>query len=62
MENIYEFLMKTVSKPFGIFGDLLGSNLESIETIPFHFLQDSLVVDQINTLEKIAKFKKRNLN
>lgn len=54
-KTFMNFLVKTASKPFGLLGGIVGSNPESIETIPFHFLQDSLDTDQINTLEKIAK-------
>ncbi|WP_096431081.1 DUF748 domain-containing protein [Labilibaculum antarcticum] len=54
-KTFMNFLVKTVSKPFGILGDLVGSNPERIEKMPFHFLQDSLNSDQINTLEKLAK-------
>ncbi|WP_461629043.1 DUF748 domain-containing protein [Labilibaculum euxinus] len=58
-KTFMNFLVKTASKPFGLLGNLVGSNPESIEKIPFHFLQDSLDAAQINTLETIADILKK---
>lgn len=53
------FLVKTASKPFGLLGSLTGTNPESIEKIPFDFLQDSLRLNQKETLDKIALILKK---
>ncbi|MUP38067.1 DUF748 domain-containing protein [Labilibaculum sp. 44] len=58
-KTFMNFLVKTASKPFGLLGNLVRSNPESIEKIPFHFLQDSLDAAQINTLETIADILKK---
>ncbi|PKQ60361.1 hypothetical protein BZG01_21050 [Labilibaculum manganireducens] len=58
-KTFMNFLVKTASKPFGLLGNLVGSNPESIEKIPFHFLQDSLDAAHINTLETIADILKK---
>ena len=58
-KTFMNFLVKTASKPFGLLGNLVGSNPESIEKIPFHFLQDSLDAAQINTLVTIADILKK---
>jgi uncharacterized protein involved in outer membrane biogenesis len=49
-----KFLIKTASQPFNILGNLAGGDPESIKTIPFHFLQDSLDETQKKNLRKIA--------
>jgi uncharacterized protein involved in outer membrane biogenesis len=53
-KTLMNFLIKTASQPFNILGTLAGSNPESIKTIPFHFLQDSLDAVQKKNLRKIA--------
>ncbi|WP_289529936.1 DUF748 domain-containing protein [Labilibaculum sp. K2S] len=58
-KTFMNFLVKTASKPFGLLGNLVGSNPESIEKIPFHFSQDSLDAAQINTLETITDILKK---
>ena len=58
-KTFLNFLVKTASKPFGILGNLAGTNPESIEKIPFRYLQDSLDANQIKTLEKIAVILKK---
>jgi len=60
---LMNFLIKTASQPFNILGNIAGSNPESIETIPFRFLQDSLDVGQKKNLNKIASIlnKKKEL-
>jgi len=62
-KTLMNFLIKTASQPFNILGTLAGSNPESIETIPFHFLQDSLDAGQKKNLNKIASIlsKKKEL-
>jgi hypothetical protein len=49
-----EFLLKTLTSPFKVLGNLFGSNPESIKQIPFDYLQDSLSSVQRNNLDKIA--------
>ena len=58
------FLIKTASQPFNILGNLAGGDPESIKSIPFNFLQDSLDVALKNNLRKIATIltKKDNLS
>ncbi|MBN2598543.1 MAG: DUF748 domain-containing protein [Marinifilaceae bacterium] len=58
-KTFMNFLVKTAGKPFGLLGNLVGANPESIEKIPFHFLQDSLDIAQKNTLETIAGILKK---
>ena len=53
-KTVMKFLIKTASQPFNILGNLAGGNPESIKTIPFHFLQDSLDATQKKNLRKIA--------
>lgn len=53
-KTFLNFLVKTASKPFGVLGNLTKTNPESIEKIPFCYLQDSLDAGQIKTLKKIA--------
>jgi hypothetical protein len=53
------FLVKTASKPFGLLGNLTGTNPESIEKIPFDLLQDSLSMNQKKTLDMIASILKK---
>ncbi|WP_372752261.1 DUF748 domain-containing protein [Labilibaculum sp.] len=58
-KTLLNFLVKTASKPFGLLGNLAGTNPESIEKIPFDLLQDSLDANQMVTLEKIASILKK---
>jgi len=53
-KTLMNFLIKTASQPFNILGNLAGGDPESIKTIPFHFLQDSLDATQKKNLRKIA--------
>lgn len=53
-KTVMNFLIKTASQPFNILGNLAGGDPESIKTIPFHFLQDSLDATQKKNLRKIA--------
>lgn len=53
-KTFMNFLIKTATQPFNILGNLAGGDPESIETIPFHFLQDSLDARQKKKLNKIA--------
>jgi hypothetical protein len=53
-KTFMNFLIKTASQPFNILGNLAGGDPESIKTIPFHFLQDSLDATQKKNLRKIA--------
>ncbi|PKQ62285.1 hypothetical protein BZG02_13305 [Labilibaculum filiforme] len=53
-KTLMNFLVKTAAQPFGVLGNLVGSNPESIEKVPFHFLQDSLDLSQMKTLQNIA--------
>lgn len=50
-----EFLLKTGTQPVNFIGHKLGVDPESIKQIPFNYLQDSLLTDQIRTLDKIAQ-------
>jgi len=63
-KTVMNFLIKTASQPFNILGNLAGGDPESIRSIPFHFLQDSLNVNQKNNLRKIARIltKKNELS
>ncbi|TAJ13265.1 DUF748 domain-containing protein [Marinilabiliaceae bacterium JC017] len=47
------FLIKTASSPFKALSSLAGTNPESLETLPFDYMQDSLGVAQRKTLDKI---------
>jgi len=53
-KTLMNFLIKTASQPFNILGNLAGGDPESIKSIPFHFLQDSLDSTQKKNLRKIA--------
>tara|TARA_R110001583_G_scaffold123940_1_gene275398 strand:- start:13465 stop:15645 length:2181 start_codon:yes stop_codon:yes gene_type:complete len=53
-KTVMNFLIKTASQPFNILGNLAGGDPESIKSIPFHFLQDSLDATQKKNLRKIA--------
>ena len=53
-KTVLKFLIKTASQPFNILGNLAGGDPESIKSIPFHFLQDSLDTTQKKNLRKIA--------
>jgi len=53
-KTLMNFLIKTASQPFNILGNLAGGDPESIKSIPFHFLQDSLDATQKKNLRKIA--------
>ena len=53
-KTVLKFLIKTASQPFNILGNLAGGDPESIKSIPFHLLQDSLDVTQKKNLRKIA--------
>ena len=53
-KTLMNFLIKTASQPFNILGNLAGGNPESMKSIPFHFLQDSLDATQKKNLRKIA--------
>uniref|UniRef100_UPI0035624746 DUF748 domain-containing protein n=1 Tax=Ancylomarina sp. TaxID=1970196 RepID=UPI0035624746 len=53
-KTLMNFLVKTASQPFNILGNLAGGDPESIKTIPFHFLQDSLDATQKKNLRKIG--------
>ncbi|MCZ4693612.1 DUF748 domain-containing protein [Ancylomarina euxinus] len=63
-KTLMNFLIKTASQPFNILGNLAGGNPESIKTIPFHFLQDSLDAVQMKNLTRIATIlsKKKELS
>lgn len=63
-KTLLKFLIKTASQPFNILGNLAGGDPESIKTIPFQLLQDSLDQGQKNNLRKIASIltKKDELN
>ncbi|WP_165389629.1 DUF748 domain-containing protein [Ancylomarina subtilis] len=63
-KTLMNFLIKTASQPFNILGNLAGGDPESIKTIPFHFLQDSLDAVQKKNLTKIATIlsKKKELS
>lgn len=58
-KTLLKFLVKTATKPFGMLGNLIGSDPESIQTIPFRYDLDSLSVDQKKSLSKIAEILKK---
>ncbi|WP_164977445.1 DUF748 domain-containing protein [Ancylomarina salipaludis] len=62
-KTLMNFLVKTASQPFNILGNFAGGDPESIKTIPFHYLQDSLDAVQKKNLTKIATIlsKKKEL-
>ena len=53
-KTLMNFLVKTAAKPFGILGNLAGTNPESIEKMPFEIAQDKLNDNEKLTLHKIA--------
>jgi hypothetical protein len=50
-----EFLLKTGTQPINFIGHKFGVDPESIKQVSFNYLQDSLGMDQIRTLDKIAQ-------
>ncbi len=54
-KTLEEFLIKTATAPFKAIGNLFGANPESIRQVPFEIMQDSLLNDQKNNLDKIAE-------
>lgn len=53
-KTVMKFLIKTASQPFNILGNLAGGDPESIKSIPFYLLQDTLDATQKKKLRKIA--------
>ncbi|MDD3876593.1 MAG: DUF748 domain-containing protein [Bacteroidales bacterium] len=53
-KTLEEFLLKAVSEPFNAIGNVFETNPESIKQIPFGILQDTLLQEQTNILEKIS--------
>ncbi|WP_195715179.1 DUF748 domain-containing protein [Ancylomarina sp. 16SWW S1-10-2] len=53
-KTLLKFLIKTASQPFNILGNLAGGDPESIKSIPFQLLQDSLDATQKKNLRQIA--------
>lgn len=49
------FLIKTATQPFNALGKLVGTDPESIKTIPFSYLQDSLDNKQMQQMDKICE-------
>jgi len=53
-KTLMNFLVKTAAKPFGILGNLAGTNPESIEKMTFEIAQMKLNEKEKQTLNKIA--------
>jgi len=47
-------LVKTAASPFNALGKLVSTQPEELETLPFEYAQDSLTINQKETLTKIA--------
>ena len=52
-------MVKAATSPFNALADLAGTNPESLEKLPFSFLQDSLDVSQKTKLTSLAKILAR---
>lgn len=50
----FNLLVKTAASPFNALGKLVSTHPEELETLPFEYAQDSLTVNQKETLNKIA--------
>ncbi len=61
---ISNLIIKAAASPFNALGNLVGTRPEELENIPMPYAQDSLAVDQKETLDKIAHIlsKKPQLN
>jgi hypothetical protein len=60
---VENFFLKTISQPFVAIGKMFGSNPESIKSIPFALLQDTLNAEQRQRLDKLSEImlKKQEL-
>jgi hypothetical protein len=58
-KTLMNFLVKTATKPFGLLGNLAGTNPENIEKLPLEYGQGKLDQSEKNTLSKISDILKK---
>ncbi len=54
-KSFMNLLVKTAASPFNALANLVSTRPEELENIPMLYAQDTLAVDQKNTLDKIAQ-------